>query len=282
MDGAAKPHIAHDWRAGAHVVSEASPRLLLFPCFLSQAETEHLLSLARMRQDSGLCSSRDTNGRTISVSLPQPCDDPVISAIEERCAAATGIPVHPDEEPLGMRHTNPATATECSERMCTALHVDTNQGGYFRCATVLVYLHDIEIGGETRFPLLGAAEDSDLRAAAERLAGLGVTAFNGDEDVEWPPIAPRRILMDAAENSAIGLHVKPKRGLACVFWTHTANGLDPCSWHVGARLPPEQVEGKLLAQKFKALPIAHQLAAKRSRGGKVMLPAELLPPQMPA
>ena len=67
-----------------------------------------------------------------------------------------------------------------------------------------------------------------------------------------------------------------------VFWTHTAAGLEACSWHVGARLPPEATDGKLIAQKFKALPMMRQLAAKRGRarpgGGKVRLPPEMAPP----
>lgn len=54
-----------------------------------------------------------------------------------------GIPVHPDEEPLGLRHTQPSTAEECRERHCTALHLDTNQGGHDRCATVLLYVNDV-------------------------------------------------------------------------------------------------------------------------------------------
>ena len=49
----------------------------------------------------------------------------------------TGIPIHADEA-LGVRHTMKSTAEECAERYVTALHVDTNQGGTYRAATVIL------------------------------------------------------------------------------------------------------------------------------------------------
>ena len=160
------------------VVSESEPRLLMYPNFLSSAEIDHLLDLSRcgtsMQPEQALSQEftrSAKSGQTVSLPLPSMCDDPTIRAIEERCAAVTGIPIHPDEEPLGMRLTSASTQEECAEGFCSALHVDTNQGGRYRCATVLLYLHAIDVleGGETRFPCVDAA--TPLREAAERLAG---------------------------------------------------------------------------------------------------------------
>ena len=67
---------------------------------------------------------------------------------------------------------------------------------------------------------------------------------------QWPPIAPRRTLMAAAETAGVGYWIKPRRGCAAVFWTHTDKGLDAHSWHVGARLPPEATDGKLIAREW--------------------------------
>ena len=224
--------------------------------------------------DGGRAANTAKSGRTVSVPIPSPHEDPIIQAIEERCAAATGMPIHRDEEPLGVRHTSPSTAAEYDERRCTALHIDTNQGGIYRCATVLIYLHDIDRGGETRFPLVGMAEPSELREAARQLCGYGATAFSPDPNVEWPPIGPRRKLLDAAEvEQGQGLHVRPRKGLAAVFWTHTTEGLDQYSWHAGARLPPECGGGKLIAQKFKSLPVEWRPEPQRG-GGAVKLPKE--------
>ena len=288
----------HAWRKGAQLVSASEPRLILYPNFLSDAETDHLLELARdgaaeaaasssytvaarsaVAWDGGRAAKTATSGQTISIHLPRQSDDAIIHAIEERCAAVTGIPTHPDEEPIGLRHTSPSTTIECAEGMVTALHVDTNQGGYHRAATVLLYLHEMQgsVGGETRFPLVGAAEHSELRCAAERLASMGTTAFTKSKDVEWPPVPPRLALMAAAEDAQVGFHVKPKRGLAAVFWTHTEDGLDCYSWHAGARLLPEATEGKLIAQKFKSLPTA---CRPKRRGEPVRLPAGMAPPAM--
>ena len=282
------------WREGVQLVSASKPRLLLYPNFLSPLESDHLMDLCRwaaleaaaaasvtapaaqaVSWDSGRPVRAATSGRTTSFHLPAPSDDATIRAVEERCAAVTGIPIHPDEEPLGARHTSPSTWDECRQRYCTALHVDTNQGGHHRCATVLIYLHDVDVpvGGETRFPLVGAGEPSELREAARRIADLGVTAFSPDSEVSTPPLALRKTLLDAAETS--GLHVKPKKGTAAVFWTQTEDGLDPYSWHAGARLPPEAADGKVIVQKFKSLPAEW----RPGRAGEmVRLPAALAPP----
>lgn len=136
----------------------------------------------------------------------------------------------------------------------------------------------VAAGGETRFPLVGAAEPSALRDAARQLAGLGVTAFSPSQAVASPPLALRRTLLDAAEADGVGLRLRPRRGLAAVFWTHTEEGLDPYSWHAGARLPPQVAEGKLLVQKFKALPRGCRPAATARQGCMVRLPAQFAPP----
>ena len=111
--------------------------------------------------------------------------------------------------------------------------------------------------------------------AAERLADLGITAFSPSEDIEWPPLHLRKPLLDAAEAEGVGLRIQPKAGLAAVFWTHTPDGLDKYSWHARARVPPEATDGKLIAQKFKSLPVQWRPTRKADAA---RLPVELSPP----
>ena len=129
----------------------------------AEAAASFVVQQKAVAWDGGRAANTAKSGRTISVPIPSPREDPVIRAIEERCAAATGMPIHRDEEPLGVRHTSPSTAAEYDERRCTALHIDTNQGGIYRCATVLIYLHDIERGW--RDPVPSGRHGGALRAA---------------------------------------------------------------------------------------------------------------------
>ena len=70
---------------------------------------------------------------------------------------------------------------------------------------MLIYLHDIDAGGETRFPLVGAADSSELRDAARSLAAQGVTAFSPDEQICPPPMRLRKPLLEAAETEGVGV-----------------------------------------------------------------------------
>ena len=80
-------------------------------------------------------------------------------------------------------------------------------------------------------------------------------------------------LMRSAEDANVGLHVRPRRGSACIFWTMNEAGVDPASWHNGARVC-NGGNGKWIAQKFKEIPIAYR------KQRPVALPASLLLPPL--
>eukprot|EP00966_Prymnesium_polylepis_P041544 964334-Prymnesium_polylepis.1 len=84
---------------------------------------------------------------------------------------------------------------------------------------------------------------------------------------------PVSALLDAAERADTGVHVRPRRGAAVVFWTIGREGLDAASWHNGARVG-RGGGGKWIVQKFKELPPPY-------RTQPVALPSELAPPPLP-
>ena len=147
------------------------------------------------------------------------------------------------------------------------LRSDTNNSGKYRCATVIVYLTDLPsgLGGETRFPIANEPTESALRSAGARAQANGATVLrhgaSGEADA----------LLAAAEDAAHGVHVRPARGAACVFWTMDGAGIDACSWHNGARVRAGG-GGKWIAQKFKELPADCRSAEP------LALPPSLRPP----
>ena len=195
----------HDWERGRKVISERSPRIVRYPHFLSSDEADSLLSIARKTEPNTLLFE----GAIVAVNLPE--GEPLVAAIEYRCARATGIDEHPDERALSVRHTLPSSASTCEEQsMVPQLHLDINSQGTngARAATVLIYLHDLPegCGGETCFPLVGSAAHSALRDAAERLTRSGATVLHDATDREFPapPLrtAPHIELATAAMHSS--------------------------------------------------------------------------------
>ena len=71
--------------------------------------------------------------------------------------------------------------------------------------------------------------------------------------LRWGASAEADVLLSAAEERCTGVHVRPQRGAACVFWTMDETGVDAASWHNGARVR-HRAGGKWIVQKFKELP----------------------------
>ena len=287
------PRGEDDWRRGRQLLSQQSPRIEYYPQFLSEAEAEHLLALAYLHvqpvEEDGEAAAASTDA--VSSPHPQaaggpkagsvvawsedkawakhrmlvsaPKEDPVTQLVEERCALATGVPRHRLEAGLAMKHAHAAPTPPPeghSPRVMPSLHVDTNNQGRYRCATVIMYLNDVPEGrgGETRFPIAQAPEDSPLRSAGRACLASGATALFRSEAAQKPHSDPdAQAILDAAERSDVGVHIRPRKGAACVFWTMDKNGVDPSSWHNGAKVLYGG-GGKWIAQKFKELEVRHR------------------------
>ena len=165
------------WRAGREIVSEMRPRVELYPNFLSAPELLALLDLVSRAEateaaevqtaaeelaaatdavsyetvsyetvsdgesDGGSSTAleeEEPHGKTTSVPIIG--EEPIVRMLEERCCLATGVPSHPDEDPLGIRRTEESSAAAWAQRHVHQLHVDTNNGGLHRWDAFSVHL----------------------------------------------------------------------------------------------------------------------------------------------
>lgn len=179
----------------------AGPHVVLMRGFVSDAEADHIVSLA-------------TRHPRFNTSLPfnsvyftygQERRDSVLRAVEERIAAVTGSPIHPDEEALCVHRILPSDAAlnindyhhdkvrgavsggdAAAGRMVAEPLLFTQHAPRprphdawnvcqvnkpYTSATVLVYLSTVEEGGHTTFPCVGhgpaaASPQWDTGAAA--------------------------------------------------------------------------------------------------------------------
>ncbi|KAE8736168.1 putative prolyl 4-hydroxylase 3 [Hibiscus syriacus] len=183
------------------------PRAFIYHNFLSKEECEYLINLAKPHMakstvvDRKTGQSRDSRVRTSSGMFLRKGQDRIIRVIEKRIADFTFIPVE-NGEGLQVLHYEVGQKYDAHFDYF-ADKFNTINGGQ-RMATVLMYLSDVEEGGETVFP---AAKGN-------------VTA------VPW--------WNELSECGKQGLAVKPKMGDAFLFWSMRPDAkLDPSSLHVG-------------------------------------------------
>lgn len=153
-----------------------SPRVTLFPNFLSLSECDFLKE--RALSDPMFDHSEEFN--SIYVTARESIEHPIISDIERRIAVVTQSPSHPDEEAMCIHRILESSLTS---RNINELHHD-KANKEFTSVTVLIYLDEVEGGGETIWPC--NSHDSSgvsFRQTCETVFNEGVRWHNGQRTV---------------------------------------------------------------------------------------------------
>ncbi|CAN1824733.1 Probable prolyl 4-hydroxylase 3 [Linum perenne] len=181
------------------------PRAFLYHNFLSKEECEYLISLAKPHMtkstvvDSETGKSKDSRVRTSSGMFLRRGQDKIIRSIEKRIADFSFIPADHGE---GLQILHYEIGQKYEPHFDYFLDEFNTKNGGQRTATLLMYLSDVEEGGETVFPSAKANASS----------------------VPW--------WNELSECGKKGLSLKPKRGNALLFWsTRPDASLDPTSLH---------------------------------------------------
>ncbi|CAH2076579.1 unnamed protein product [Thlaspi arvense] len=183
------------------------PRAFLYHNFLTNEECEHLISLAKpnmvksMVADVKTGRSKDSRVRTSSGAFLERGHDEIVEEIENRISDFTFIPVE-NGEGLQVLHYEVGQKYEPHHDYFVD-EFNVKRGGQ-RVATVLMYLSDVDEGGETVFPL----------------------AKGNISDVPW--------WKELSQCGKEGLSVLPKKRDALLFWSTKPDAtLDPSSLHGG-------------------------------------------------
>ena len=186
------------------VVSLNKPRAYVYESFLSDEEVKHVLDLANKSGlsksgvvDSTTGGSTTSDIRTSTGTYIGKGHDDVIKRIENRIALWSQIPVSHGES-LQVLHYDPGQ--EYKAHFDYFFHEAGKKNN--RIATVLLYLSDVEEGGETVFPKTNL------------------------------PLSRNQSMFSECGNS--GRSIKANRGDALLFWSMTPGGeLDSGSSHAG-------------------------------------------------
>ncbi|RDX67897.1 putative prolyl 4-hydroxylase 10, partial [Mucuna pruriens] len=183
------------------------PRAFVYHNFLTKEECDYLIDIARPNMhkstvvDSETGKSKDSRVRTSSGTFLARGRDKIVRDIEKRIADFTFIPVEHGE---GLQVLHYEVGQKYEPHYDYFLDDFNTKNGGQRIATVLMYLTDVEEGGETVFP----------------------AAKGNFSSVPW-----WNELSDCGKK---GLSIKPKRGDALLFWSMKPDAtLDPSSLHGG-------------------------------------------------
>lgn len=185
------------------------PRAFVYKGFLTDEECNHLISLAKTElkrsavADNLSGESKLSEVRTSSGMFISKAKDPIVSGIEDKIATWTFLPKDNGED-IQVLHYEFGQKYDPHYDYFTD-KVNIARGGH-RLATVLMYLADVEKGGETVFP---QAEVPPHRGSAATVD-------------------------DFSECAKKGVAVKARKGDALLFFSLHPNAIpDPMSLHGG-------------------------------------------------
>ncbi|KAB2040880.1 hypothetical protein ERO13_D02G098800v2 [Gossypium hirsutum] len=183
------------------------PRASIYHNFLSKEECEYLIKIAKpfMKKssvvDSKTGKSKDSRVRTSSGMFLKRGQDKIISDIEKRIAEYSFIPIEHGE---GLQVLHYEVGQKYEPHFDYFVDEYNTRHGGQRLATMLMYLSDVEEGGETIFP----------------------NAKGNISAVPWWD--------ELSKCGKGGLAVKPKMGDALLFWSMKPDAtVDPSSLHGG-------------------------------------------------
>lgn len=161
------------------------PRAFIYKKFLTDEECEHLITLAKDKLEKSMVADNESGKsiesevRTSSGMFLGKGQDEVVAAIEARIAAWTFLPIENGESIQILHYEN----GQKYEPHFDYFHDKANQimGGH-RIATVLMYLSNVEKGGETIFPNAEAKESQPKDESWSECAhkGYAVKPEKGD------------------------------------------------------------------------------------------------------
>lgn len=196
------------------------PRIMALPNFLSAEECEHLIALASdnlmpskvvTKKEDGTTTSTPSKSRTSSGFFLTDAfsQDPVVRAIDARMETVIHVP-HGHAEALHILRYQIGEKYLAHNDYFQEDAIKADPRGQ-RMATLLMYLSDVEEGGETNFP--HAVPVQDLPMAILEKTGV----------LDWPA---------CGESTSTGISVRPKKGSAVLFWDLKPDGTrDPASLH---------------------------------------------------
>ena len=211
-DGDGEPETSKQW---IEQIATA-PRAYVWHGFMSPEECDHVIAAAEpLMERSGVVDSKtgapavDPIRTSYGAFLPIAHDE-VVARIETRAAEWAMVPVTHQEQLHVLRYAEGQQYKDHHDAFdATVREKIAFDNGRQRLATVLMYLSDVDEGGETVFPHPSAA----WSGTADRTAG---------EDGGWSACASR------------GPAVKPKKGDALLFYDLTLKGdLDDAATHAG-------------------------------------------------
>lgn len=172
-----------DEKSANIIFQSSSPEIVLFSNFLTNEECDLLILNSENRLSEATVVDTVNGGtivhpaRTSNNAYFQVAENPLIASIEERIAALINIPIRNGE---GLQVLNYPVGREYKSHFDFFSSNATShlQMGGQRIATFIMYLNDVEEGGETTFP------DLKLKIAPKKGNALFFSYLNDEEQTD--------------------------------------------------------------------------------------------------